>query len=316
MIVFDYQEAPVPTLQQLRYLVAVADTRHFRRAAEACNVTQPTLSAQLKELEHKLGAELVERSRARVIVTPLGQTVADHARRALREVEEIRTLALLHRGTLQSTIKVGVVQSLGSYLLPLIVPDLHESHPQLKLYMREGLPNHLLDALGTGGLDMLFFPLPIREAEFETLSLFREPILAVSPHDHLFAKVPEIAPEMLKGETILSLEPGHRLYEQVSRICAQYGAHLSHDFEGTSLDTLRQMVAMGMGISLMPALYVKSEVAHQDIVVARPFRGTPPARTVGMVWRQGTARETEYRELGREICGILKRRAPEISVLG
>jgi len=306
----------MPTLQQLRYLVAVADTRHFRRAAEACHVTQPTLSAQLKELESKLGAELIERSRARVVVTPLGQTVADHARRALREVDEIRTLAQLHRGTLQSTIKVGVVQSLGSYLLPLVIPDLHQSHPQLKLYVREGAPTHLLTALGDGALDLLFFPLPIREAAYESLSLFREPILAVVPHDHPFAAAPEIAPEKLKGETILALEPGDRLYEQVARICEQYGAHLSHDYEGTSLDTLRQMVAMGMGLSLLPALYVKSEVAHQDIVVARPFRGMPPSRTVGLAWRQGTAREGEYQELARQICSILKRRAPEVSVLG
>lgn len=306
----------MPTIQQLRYLVAVTETRHFRRAAEACNVTQPTLSAQLKELEAKLGAILVERSRSHVVITPLGEAIAEHARRALREVEEIRTLATLHQGPLSSTIKVGVVQTLGSYLLPLIVPDLHKSHPQLKFYVREGLPQHLLEALGAGTLDMLFFPLPIREAEFETRSLFREPLHAVLPHDHRFAAEGEIAPGMLKDETILALEPGHRLYEQVERICAQYGAHLSHDYEGTSLDTLRQMVAMGMGLSLMPALYVKSEVAHQDIVVARPFRGTPPSRTIGMVWRQRAARESEYEELGREICTILKHRAPEVAVLG
>ncbi|MEM9270659.1 MAG: LysR substrate-binding domain-containing protein, partial [Pseudomonadota bacterium] len=109
---------------------------------------------------------------------------------------------------------------------------------------------------------------------------------------------------------------GHRLFEQVQRICDQYGAHLSHDYEGTSLDTLRQMVGMGMGLSLLPALYVKSEVAHQDIVVARPFQGTAPARTIGMVWRQSTARAEEFQELGDQIVASLKRRAPEISILG
>ena len=305
----------MPSLQQLRYLVALAETRHFRRAAEACHVTQPTLSAQLKELESKLGAVLVERTRARVVITALGEAVADHARRALREVDEIRMLTALHKGTLQSTIKVGVIQSLGSYLLPLIVPDLHESHPQLRLYVREGLPAHLLDALASGALDMLFFPLPIREAEFDTLPLFREPILAVVPHDHRFAAETDIAPDMLKGETILALEPGHKLYEQVRRICDRYGAEISHDYEGTSLDTLRQMVAMGMGLSLLPALYVKSEVAHRDMVVARRFRGTPPSRSIGMVWRRQTVREAEYRELGAGIGAILRRRAPEVTVL-
>ena len=133
----------MPTLQQLRYLTALADTLHFRRAAEACHVTQPTLSAQLKELEAKLGAQLVERTRGRVIITPIGQEIVVRARRALQEVEDIRALALQSRAPMQSTIKVGVVQSLGSYLLPLIVPGLRESHPKLKLYMREGLPDFL-----------------------------------------------------------------------------------------------------------------------------------------------------------------------------
>ncbi|MCE8006435.1 LysR substrate-binding domain-containing protein [Aestuariivita sp.] len=306
----------MPTLQQLRYLIALADTLHFRRAAEMCHVTQPTLSAQLKGLELKLGAELVERSRSHVIITPLGQAVVDRARRALREVDEIHTLAAQSHSHLQSTIRVGVVQSLGSYLLPLIVPGLHQSHPALKLYMREGLPDYLLQSLSDGTVDLLFFPLPVRRADFESLSIFREPIEIVLPCDHPYAAEREIAPAMLRGETILSLEPGHKLYEQVRRICEQYGADLSRDYEGTSLDTLRQMVAMGMGLSLMPALYVKSEVAHQDIVVARQFRGSPPSRTIGMIWRKGTAREAEFRELAAQICAILKERAKEVIVLG
>jgi len=306
----------MPTLQQLKYLVALSEIGHFRRAAEACHVTQPTLSAQIKELETKIGAVLVERTRARVVVTPLGEVIAAHARRALREVDEIRNLATLHRGSLQSIIKVGVVQSLGPYLLPLIVPDLHKSHPSLKLYVREGLPAYLLDSLGSGALDLLLFPLPIREADYATRPLFREPLHLVMPHDHRFADGGAVAPDRLKGETILALERGHRLFEQVEQICAQYGAQLSQDYEGTSLDTLRQMVGMGMGLSLLPALYVKSEVAHHDIVVASAFQGTPPSRTIGMVWRQRTARESEYQELGTEISEILKRCAPEVTVFG
>ena len=306
----------MPSLQQLRYLVALADTHHFRRAAETCHVTQPTLSAQLKELESKLGAQLVERSRSRVIVTPLGREVVARARRALQEVQEIHALATRSKSHLTSIIRVGVVQSLGSYLLPLIVPGLHESHPDLKLYMREGLPDFLLQSLTDGQLDVLFFPMPVARADFDSLPIFREPIEVVLPHDHPYAAETAIAPDMLRGETILSLEPGHKLYEQVRRICDQYGADLSRDYEGTSLDTLRQMVAMGMGLSLMPALYVKSEVAHQDIVVARRFRGTPPSRTIGMVWRKGTARADEFRELSDQVCAILKDRAKEVMVLG
>ena len=151
----------MPTLQQLKYLVSIADHLHFRRAAEACNVTQPTLSAQIKTLENRLGVTLIERSRARVILTPTGLAVAEHGRKALSAVEDIRAVAAAGASVLASTIRVGVVQSLGSYLLPLIVPDIHEKHPRLGLYLREGLPQVLLRALADGSLDLLFFPMPV-----------------------------------------------------------------------------------------------------------------------------------------------------------
>ena len=306
----------MPTLQNLRYLVAVADHLHFRRAAEACNVTQPTLSSQIKDLEIRLGTELVERSRSRVMMTRTGQDIAERARRVLREVEEIHTIARSRQSVLSSVIRVGVVQSAGSYFLPLVIPDLHAKYPKLGLYIREGLPDVLLSGLEDGSIDLLFFPLPVSRRELETLSLFREPIQVVVPADHRLADASEIDPAMLKGETILSLEPGHKLYELVRKISEDYGVELSHDYEGTSLDTLRQMVVTGMGLSLMPALYVKSEVAHQDLVVARPFRGTAPSRTIGMIWRKGTSREEEYRILAQFVCTSLAQRAPEVVVLG
>lgn len=306
----------MPSFQQLRYLVAVADQLHFRRAAEACNVTQPTLSAQIKELELRLGATLVERSRSKVIMTPTGKEIAERGRRILREVSEIHTIAKSRQSLMSSVIRIGVVQTVGSYFLPLVIPDLHKTYPKLGLYIREGLPDLLLRNLEDGALDLLFFPLPVNRAELETQSLFREPIQVVMPIDHRLAAEPEIDPVMLRGETVLSLEPGHRLYELVRTISDDYGVELSHDYEGTSLDTLRQMVATGMGLSLMPALYVKSEVAHQDLVVARPFRGTAPSRTIGMVWRKGTSREVEFRLLSNLVCTSLSERAPEVTVLG
>ena len=306
----------MPSLQQLRYLVAVADQLHFRRAAEMCNVTQPTLSAQIKDLEIRLGTSLVERSRSKVLMTPAGKEIAERGRRILREVAEIHTIAKAGQSVLSSVIRIGVVQTVGSYFLPLVIPDLHQQYPKLGLYIREGLPDTLLRSLEDGVLDLLFFPLPVNRVDLETQSLFREPIQVVMPADHRLAQEPEIDPVMLRGETILSLEPGHRLHELVRTISQDYGVELSHDYEGTSLDTLRQMVATGMGLSLMPALYVKSEVAHQDIVVARPFRGTAPSRTIGMVWRKGTSREAEFSLLSALVCRSLTERAPEIAVLG
>nr|WP_255670592.1 LysR substrate-binding domain-containing protein [Cognatishimia sp. F0-27] len=299
----------------MRYLVALADTGHFRRAAESCHVTQPTLSAQLRQLERTLGVTLVERTRPRAILNPLGLEITERARRVLREIDEIRMQASLGRDPLHVTIRVGVVQSLGSYLLPLFVPDLHETHPDLKLYVREGLPDYLLRSLHDGTLDLLFFPLPVPQAEFASRPLFREPLAVVAPADHPIAAMDAVRADQLRGETVLSLEPGHKLYDQVRQLCEDYGASLSHDYEGTSLDTLRQMVAMGMGVSLMPALYIKSEVAHQDVVVARPFSGKAPDRMIGMIWRRGAAREKAFEALAELIIACLMRRVPEVQTV-
>lgn len=308
--------AGMPTLRQLAYLVALEDHLHFGRAAEHCHVTQPTLSAQLRDLETRLGAVLVDRTRTRITLTPTGQAIAERARRMLAEVEEIRVIARTDEALLTSTIRVGVVQSSGSYFLPLVVPPLHQDYPRLKLYIREGMPAQLLRSLEDGTLDLLFFPLPVRRPEFESLSLFREPLFVVASSEHRFAAERYVDPVNLKHEKVLALDAQHLLYGQVRRLCEDYGAELSHDYEGTSLDTLRQMVAMNMGISVMPALYIRSEVAPQDAVVARPFRGGPPHRTIGALWRRGTAREQEYLKLCQAICGILKEREPGITVLG
>jgi len=303
------------TLQQLRYLATIADTLHFRRAADRCNVTQPTLSAQLASLEQSLGLQLVERSRARVVMTPEGAEVARRARTVLREVEEIHDFARRGRQGLGGTIRVGVVQSLGSYLLPLVIPDLHASFPDLKLYVREGLAGELLARLDEGGLDLLFFPLPAAGPGLEDARLFREPLQVVVATDHPLSEMDRIPPDSLRGETLLTLERGHRLHEQVRQICEANGAQLSLDYGATSLDTIRQMVAMGLGISLLPALYIRSEVQPNSLVTARSLQGPQPFRTVGMVWRKSAARAGDYVELAQLFRAILRKTAPEVTVI-
>jgi len=305
----------MPSLQQLRYLAAVADTLHFRRAAELCNVTQPTLSAQLKELELRLGVTLVERNRSRVLLTPVGADIARRARRVLRDVEDIRDTARIGQAPLTGTLRAGVVQSLGSYLFPLIAPDLHDRYPQLRLYLREGLADDLIHQLETGQLDVLFYPMPLERSDIVTEPLFDEPLHVVMPRDHRLARQPVIARHDLRGETLLALEPGHRLYEQMRALAEEFQADLSHDYEGTSLDTLRQMVAMGMGVSLLPALYVRSEVAREQLVVARPLRDPAPKRTIAMAWRKSTARGADFRAMADLSRRVLAENAPEIAVL-
>lgn len=304
----------MPSLQQLRYLVAIADTLHFRRAAQTVNVTQPTLSMQLREMELRLGVQLVERSRARVLLTPVGAEIAARARRILTEVESIRDIANAARAPLGGTIRLGVVQSLGPYLLPQVIPDLHDSLPDLRLYVREGLPDALIDRLEEGALDLLLYPLPFERAGLVTRPIFREPLLAVVPREHRLAGRPCVRRQDLEGETILALEAGHRLNEQVHAIARECGARLSTDFEGTSLDTLRQMVAMGTGISLLPALYVRSEVAREEIVVARAFDRDAPSRDIGMIWRSSSGREPEFRDLAEIVAGSLMGRVPDVTV--
>ncbi|MGH6945721.1 MAG: LysR substrate-binding domain-containing protein [Kiloniellales bacterium] len=306
----------MPTLKQLRYLVAIAETRHFRRAAEKVHISQPTLSGQLRELEHRLGVQLVERSRASVVLTPLGKEVAGRARAVLRDVEDIIELARHGQSVLGGTVRLGVPPTLGPYLLPHIVPELHRSHPALKLYVREELPRSILGNLEDGNLDVLFMPLPIKGADFRIVRLFRELLLIVAPVDHRIAAKNVADRTDLKGETVLSLERGHRLHDQVRALCQEYGANLALDYEGTSLDTLRQMVGMGMGISFMPALYVKSEVAKDSrAVVARSLRSRCPSRTVGMVWRRHSARHEEFLQLAELVRAILRRSVPEVAVM-
>lgn len=304
----------MPTLQQLRYLVAVSETLHFRRAAEATHVTQPTLSGQLRELENKLGVQLVERSRAKVLLTPVGEEIAARAKTVLRDVEDIVELAKHGRSFLGGTIRLGLPPSLGPYLLPHILPELHRNFPELKLYVREGIPRNLLSGLDDGKLDLLLFPLPVAGADIQSVGLFREPLWIVAPHDHPLAAKESAEQADLEGETVLTLEREHRLHDQVRELCEQYGAKLSLDYEGTSLDTLRQMVAIGMGISFLPALYVRSEVSQDDLVAARMMASRNPFRMIGMIWRRHSVRQSEFLELAGLIRGILNDRVPEVSI--
>ena len=306
----------MPTLKQFRYLVALANTLHFRKAAEQCHVSQPTLSGQLQELEERLGVQLVERSRrSQVVLTPIGRTIAERARIVLRDVQDIIDLGRHGQQWLEGTIRLGALPTLGPYLLPHVLPELHQSHPGLKLYVREGMPAPLVRSLEEGELDLLLFPMPIREADLTSTRLFREQLWVIIPSDHPLATKEQIDRADLTSQTILALEPGHRFYDQVAELCREYGAELSHDFEGTSLDTLRLMVGMGMGLSFMPTVYVLSEVAKDPQVVAKPMKSRPPNRTIGLAWRRHSARGEEYQALASIIRGTLRSSLPDVTVI-
>lgn len=305
----------MPSLRQLEYLLALEQCRHFRRAAENCGVSQPTLSAQLRTLEERLGAQLVERSRNRVILTPVGADIAAIARRVLRDVEEIRHLATTLGTGLGGIVRMGVAPTIGPYLLPKMIPDLHAAYPELKLYVREDFPAELPLALEQGRYDVCVVPLPVNRKELATEPVFREPLYLVMAADHPLATRSRIERRDLRGESILTLESGHQLREQVEGLCAEVGAQLLSDYEGTSLYTLREMVGMRMGLSFLPGLYVRSSLEQDLTIKAIALSGAPIYRTIGLVWRKSSARAEEFHTLADHFRNTVQREFPTFTIV-
>lgn len=289
--------SPMPTLRQLQYLVALADTGGFRRAAETAHVSQPTLSSQIRALEQRLGVELVERGRTRVLLTPAGQETVARARVVLRDVRDIVDLAERSRSPFEGTTRLGVLPTIGPYLLPHVLPGLHHRHPALRLYIREAMRRELMPALTGGALDLAVLPLPVDDPEIEAERLFQEPLLLAVASDHPLADRNPVRRSDLAGAPVLALERGHQLHDAVRALAEDCGAELRSEFEGTSLDTLRQMVGMGVGIAFLPALYVRSETGGDPQVVIRDLVPPPPRRLIGIAWRRSAPRRAEYRAL-------------------
>lgn len=298
---------PALTLRQLRYLVAVDETRHYRRAAEVCGISQPSLSAQIQNLEGALGVHLVERSRAGVALTPVGREVAARARRTLNEVQGIIDFTAGAQYGLVGTFRLGAKPTLGPYLLPHVVARLHRDHPELSLYVRESAPRDLEHELGRGVHDVILAQLPVTGSELVTQRLFREPLYLTLAADHPLAQQP-VASADLRGLRVLSLGPQYHLHDQINDLCREFGAVLLRDYEGTSLDALRQMVGMGMGATFLPALYVSSEISARSEVVVKPLEDRPIMRSIGLVWRRSAGRAPAYRQIADVIRDVAARR--------
>jgi LysR family transcriptional regulator, hydrogen peroxide-inducible genes activator len=298
----------VPTVRQLEYLVAIADVRHFRRAAEQVNTTQPTLSGQLKAMEDRLGLELVERSRSRVVLTPAGAEIVDIARRVLRDVREIRAIGVSHNKKLAGVIRLGLPSSIGPSLVPKLVPGLKKEYPDLKFYVREEAPGALPNGLAGGMYDIVIGPLPFASGEFETLELYNEPLDLVVAADHPLARKSAVLAADLRDLGILALEAGHPLHVLVEQYCSRVGANLLKNYAGTSLDALREMVAMGLGAAFLPGLYVKTNLAKDKTVKVIELPGRPLSRSVGVAWRKTGNGKGRYAEL----AGFMKATADKV----
>ncbi|MEO1102754.1 MAG: hydrogen peroxide-inducible genes activator [Pseudomonadota bacterium] len=277
------------SVKQLRYLVALSEVGHFRKAAEATGITQPSLSAQIANLEETLRLTLVERGRGPVTFTVAGREIVARARRVLDELQGLedraRGLAIGSGGTL----RLGTSLTIGPYLMPRVVGRLHGNFPDMGLHVREGAAADLEFELLEGRHDVILTQLPIRSADVIVEPIFSEALSVVVAADHSFAKRANITNADLSGVPILTLGRTYGLNAQVSALCHEVGAVLMQNYEGTSLDGLRQMAGMGMGITLLPALYIRSEITDRDTSVAVvPFRRKQFRRIVALAWRRST----------------------------
>jgi LysR family hydrogen peroxide-inducible transcriptional activator len=273
------------TLQELRYLVALADTGHFGQAAEACFVSQSTLSTGIKKLEEFLGVTLFDRSLKRVTLTPLGREILAAARSIVQESNRIRGLARSSGDVMDCTLNLGVIPTLGPYYLPHVLTRVRDKHPRLRLLLREEMTPHLLAHLGEGRLDAGLLALPINDPALEVAPLFVEPFLAAVPEEHELAREVQVRIEDLAKAGLLLLEEGHCLREQALEACRLEGLK-SEEIRATSLETLRQMVGMGLGVTLVPALAGAPDVSGAGRVVLRPLAAPGAARRIGLVWRK------------------------------
>lgn len=272
------------TLQELRYLVALADTGHFGHAAEACFVSQSTLSTGLKKLEDYLGVVLFDRSLKRVTPTPIGREIVDSARRIVEEAARIRELAGYAKDPMDRTAHLGVIPTLGPYYLPHVLTQVRQAHPRLRLLLREEMTPHMLTHLGEGKLDAGLLALPVNDPSLEVAPLFVEPFLAAVPAEHALAGAERVRLDQLASAGLLLLEEGHCLRDQALEACHLQGLE-SEEIRATSLETLRQMVAMGLGVTLIPALAGGAGVGADAGVVLKPL-AEPASRTIGLVWRR------------------------------
>jgi LysR family hydrogen peroxide-inducible transcriptional activator len=296
------------TLTELRYIVAVARERHFGRAAEACFVSQPTLSVAVKKLEDELGTPLFERNHGEIAVTPLGAEVVAQAQRVLDEAGRVKELVKQRSDPLSGPLRLGVIYSIAPYLLPVLVPRMIKAAPGMPLVIEENFTTRLLEMLKSGDIDVAILALPFAEAGLLMQAVYDEPFLVALPAGHAWASRREIAAADLKDETMLLLGAGHCLRDQVLQVCpemmrfsASNAQGIQKTFEGSSLETIRHMVASGVGLTVMPASAVPLRVLKKDMIAYKPFAKPVPQRRVALAWRKSYTRGAAIEKLRRTL---------------
>ncbi|EAQ99314.1 hydrogen peroxide-inducible genes activator [Congregibacter litoralis] len=290
-----------PTIKQLRYLCSVVEHGHFGRAAKACHVSQSTLSAGILELEEVLGASLLERNNRSLVLTGLGEEVVERARGLLLDVEDLVALCQASAEPLSGRLRLGVIPTIAPFLLPGLLKSLRSDHPEFTPFIREDLTEPLVDALHRGELDLLLLALPVQADGVESMHLFDDPFFLASPVDHPLAAKSDLDTGDLQGQELLLLEDGHCLRDHALEACKLRGREYTVPYQATSLTTVVQMVASGIGVTLVPGMAVTAGALATADVTVTPFADPSVKRDIGLMWRKKTPRQTEFRLLGEYI---------------
>lgn len=294
------------TLNELRYVVAVARERHFGHAADACFVSQPTLSVAVKKLEDELGVSLFERGTGEVTVTVVGRQVVEQAQRVLEEADAIKRLAQQGKNPLAGALRLGAIYTIGPYLFPRLIRWVSEQAPDMPLVIEEDFTSVLSERLKRGDLDVILISLPFDEPGILTRAVYDEPFSVLLPSHHPWAGQASVPPEQLGGEDVLLLGPGHCFRDQVLEVCpnclkSTSGSSLQRGLEGGSLETIRYMVASGVGITVLPCTAAAANRFAEPLVRVLPFAGIAPLRTVALAWRKSFPRVEAVDVLARAV---------------
>jgi LysR family hydrogen peroxide-inducible transcriptional activator len=299
---------PLPTVRQIRYFLALAESSSFTRAAARVGVSQPSFSLQIQLLEKMLGGQLVDRG-SKVALTPLGRQALSLAREILSRLETFSSTVGSGDGELKGTIRFGVSPTLGPYLLPQLVRRLHATHPALKVHVREGLPSALVEQLAEGRHDVILVQLPVETGRFHVERLFREALYVAMAADDPLRVHASLTLEHLAGRGLLTLQPEYRMSDQITSIAESAGGTVLRDYEGTSLNAIRQMAGMGMGLAFLPEFYVRQEVGRDAEVIVKPLTGGKFYREIGLVWRTGTGKPASFLALVDGLKAVASRDA-------
>ena len=298
------------TLTELRYIVAVARERHFGRAAEACFVSQPTLSVAIKKLEEELGVSIFERGGVEVSVTPIGNQIVEQAHRVLEHTQTLKELARVGKDPLSGPLKLGIIYTIGPYLLPQLIKQIIIQVPQMPLILQENFTVKLLELLRSGEIDVAILAEPFSETGLVTQALYDEPFIVAVPKSHELATRASISSEELKSQTMLLLGTGHCFRDHVLEVCpelsrySQTNAGIQRTFEGSSLETIRHMVASGIGITVLPMMAAPKDLADTELLHYLPFSGAAPSRRIVLAWRKSFTRSAAIDAIRRAVLSV------------